>query len=75
MFMGYSIAVFLRRKPGCSPLESIDPKTRPSDVLVVDNLLAVGGRDVVSAAVARNLEDFPEESVGLLLARAYRSEK
>jgi hypothetical protein len=32
--------------------------------------LAVAGRDVVAARVVRNFDDFPEELVRLLLARA-----
>jgi len=40
------------------------------DVLVIDNRLAVAGRDIVAARVIRNFDDFPEELVRLLLARA-----
>jgi hypothetical protein len=39
------------------------------DVLVIDDRLAVAGRDVVAARVVRNFGDFPEEIVRLLLAR------
>jgi hypothetical protein len=37
---------------------------------VIDDPLAVAGRDVVAARVVRNFDDFPEELVRLLLARA-----
>jgi hypothetical protein len=37
--------------------------------LVIDDPLAVAGRDVVAARVVRNFDDFPEELVRLLLAR------
>src|SRR5260370_40122840 len=39
--------------------------------LVIDDPLAVAGRDVVAARVIRNFDDFPEELVRLLRARAY----
>jgi hypothetical protein len=68
--MGHLITVFLRRKPGGRPLAGVDPKTRALDVLVIDDPLAVAGRDVVAALVVRNFDDFPEELVRLLLARA-----
>jgi hypothetical protein len=45
----------LRREPGCRPL------ARTLDVLVIDDPLAVAGRDVVAARVVRNFDDFPEE--------------
>ena len=65
-----AIAVFPRRESGCRPLAGVDPKTRALDVLVIDDPLAVAGRDVVAARVVRNFDDFPEELVRLLLARA-----
>src|SRR5260370_9136288 len=64
-----TIAVFPRREPSSGPLTGIDPKTRALDVLVIDDPLAVAGRDVVAARVVRNFDDFPEELVRLLLAR------
>ena len=64
--MGHLITVFLRRKPGGRPLAGVDPKTRALDVLVIDDPLAVAGRDVVAALVVRNFDDFPEELVRLL---------
>ena len=65
-----TIAVFPRREPSGGPLTGIDPKTRALDVLVIDDPLAVAGRDVVAARVVRNFDDFPEELVRLLFARA-----
>ena len=38
--------------------------------LVIDDRLAVAGGDAVAALVIRNFDDFPEELVRLLLARA-----
>src|SRR5258706_939264 len=58
-----TIAVFPRREPSSGPLTGIDPKTRALDVLVIDDRLAVAGRDVVAARVVRNFDDFPEELV------------
>jgi hypothetical protein len=69
--MAYVVAVLPRREPGGRPLAGVDPKTRALDVLVIDDPLAVAGRDVVAARVVRNFDDFPEELVRLLLARAY----
>ena len=68
--VAYVVAVLLRRESGCGPLTGINPKTRALDVLVIDDRLAVAGRDVVAARVVRNFDDFPEELVRLLLARA-----
>ena len=68
--VAYMIAVLLRRESGCRPLAGIDPKTRALDVLVIDDRLAVAGGDAVAALVIRNFDDFPEELVRLLLARA-----
>src|SRR5262245_58863556 len=65
-----AIAILLRRGSGFRPLSGIDPKTRTLDVFVIDDRLAVAGRDVVAARVVRNFDDFPEELVRLLLARA-----
>src|SRR6266481_5408993 len=65
-----AIAVLLRRESGCRPLAGIDTQPRTLDVLVIDDPLAVAGRDVVAARVVRNFDDFPEELVRLLLARA-----
>jgi hypothetical protein len=64
------VAVLLRRESGCRPLAGIDTQPRTLDVLVIDDPLAVAGRDVVAARVVRNFDDFPEELVRLLLARA-----
>jgi len=50
------IAVFLRRESCCRPLASIDTQPRALDVLVIDDPLAVAGRDVVAARVVRNFE-------------------
>ena len=36
----------------------------------MDDPLAVAGRDVVAARVIRNFDDFPEELIRRLLARA-----
>ena len=58
-----AIAVLPRREPSSGPLTGIDPKTRALDVLVIDDPLAVAGRDVVAARVVRNFDDFPEELV------------
>jgi hypothetical protein len=69
--VAYVVAVLLRRESGCRPLTGIDPKTRALDVLMIYDFLAVAGRDVVAARVVRNFDDFPEELVRLLLARAY----
>src|SRR5258707_13848921 len=65
--VAYVVAVLLRREPSSGPLTGIDPKTRALDVLVIDDPLAVAGRDVVAARVVRNFDDFPEELVCLLL--------
>jgi hypothetical protein len=65
----------LRHEPGGRPLAGVDTQPRTLDVLVVDDPIAVGGRDVVAALVVSNLDDFPEELVRLCLARAYMSEK
>ena len=46
-----AIAVFARSEPSGGPLTGIDPKTRALDVLVIDDVLAVPGRDVVAARV------------------------
>ena len=67
--MAYVVAVLLRREPGCRPLAGIDTQPRSLDVLVIDDPLAVAGRDVVAARVVRNFDDFTEELVRLLLAR------
>src|SRR6266481_4549137 len=64
------VGVLLRRESGCRPLAGIDTQPRTLDVLVIDDPLAVAGRDVVAARVVRNFNDFPEELVRLLLARA-----
>ena len=55
-----TIAVLLRRESGCRPLAGIDTQPRTLDVLVIDDPLAVAGRDVVTARVVRNFDDFPE---------------
>jgi hypothetical protein len=68
--MAYVVAVLPRREPGGRPLAGVDPKTRALDVLVIDDRLAVAGRDVVAARVVRNFNDFFEKLVRLLLARA-----
>ena len=68
--VAYVVAVLLRRESGCRPLAGIDTQPRALDVLVIDDPLAVAGRDVVAARVIRNFDDFPEELVRLLLARA-----
>src|SRR5258706_16399908 len=68
--MAYVVAVLPRRESGCRPLAGIDTQPRTLDVLVIDDPLAVAGRDVVAARVVRNFDDFPEELVRLLLARA-----
>ena len=68
--VAYVVAVLLRRESGCRPLAGIDTQPRTLDVLVIDDPLAVAGRDVVAARVVRNFNDFPEELVRLLLARA-----
>src|SRR5260370_25676106 len=62
-----TVAVFPRRELSSGPLTGIDPKTRALDVLVIDDRLAVTGRDVIAAFVIRNFDDFPEELVRLLL--------
>ena len=64
------VAVLPRRESGCRPLAGIDTQPRTLDVFVVDDALALAGRDVVAARVVRNFDDFPEELVRLLLARA-----
>jgi hypothetical protein len=64
-----AIAVLLRRESGCRPLAGIDTQPRTLDVLVIDDPLAIAGRDVVAARVVRNFDDFPEGLVRLLLAR------
>jgi hypothetical protein len=46
--VAYVVALLLRRESGCRPLTGIDPKTRTLDDLVIDDRLAVAGRDVVS---------------------------
>jgi hypothetical protein len=56
-----AIAVLPRRELSSGPLTGIDPKTRALDVLVIDDRLAVVGRDVVATRVIRNFDDFPEE--------------
>jgi hypothetical protein len=53
-----AIAVLLRRESGCRPLAGIDTQPRTLDVLVIDDPLAVAGRDVVAARVVRNFDDF-----------------
>jgi len=68
--VAYVVAVLLRRESGCRPLAGIDTQPRTLDVLVIDDPLAVAGRDVIAARVVRNFDDFPEELVRLLLARA-----
>src|SRR5262245_24473801 len=68
--VAYAVAVLLRGESGCRPLPGIDPKTRALDVLVIDDLLAVPGRDVVAARVIRNFDDFPEELIRLRLPGA-----
>jgi len=68
--VAYVVAVLPRRESGCRPLAGIDTQPRTLDVLVIDDPLAVAGRDVVAARVVRNFDDFPEELVRLLLARA-----
>ena len=73
--LAYVVAVLPRREPSGRPLAGVDPKTRALDVLVIDDRLAVAGRDVVAARVVRNFDDFPEELVRLRLARAYWSRK
>ena len=65
-----AIAVLLRREPSSGPLTGIDTQPRSLDVLVIDDPLAVAGRDVVAARVVRNFDDFPEELVRLRLSRA-----
>ena len=40
-----AIAVFARSEPSGGPLTGIDPKTRALDVLVIDDRLAVAGRN------------------------------
>src|SRR5260370_40328184 len=64
--VAYVVAVLLRRESGCRPLAGIDTQPRTLDVLVIDDPLAVTGRDVVAALVIRNFDDFPEELVRLL---------
>src|SRR5258708_35741560 len=66
--VAYVVAVLLRRESGFRPLAGIDTQPRTLDVLVIDDPLAVAGRDVVAARVVRNFDDFPEELVRLLLA-------
>src|SRR6266852_482183 len=56
-----AVAMLLRRESGCRPLAGIDTQPRTLDVLVIDDPLAVAGRDVVTARVVRNFDDFPEE--------------
>jgi hypothetical protein len=63
-----TIAVLLRREPSSGPLTGIDPKARALDVLVIDDRLAVAGRDVIAARVVCNFDDFPEELVRLRLS-------
>ena len=58
--VAYVVAVLLRRESGCRPLAGIDTQPRTLDVLVIDDPLAVAGRDVVAARVVRNFDDFPE---------------
>ena len=65
-----AITVLLRRELRSGPLAGIDTQPRTLDVLVIDDPLAVAGRDVVAARVIRNFDDFPEDLVRLLLARA-----
>jgi len=60
---------------GYRPLAGIDTQPRALDVLVIDDPLTVAGRDGVAARVVHNFDDFPEELVRLLLARAYWSRK
>ncbi len=68
--VAYVVAVLPRRESGCRPLAGIDTQPRTLDVFVVDDPLALAGRDVVAARVVRNFDDLPEELVRLLLARA-----
>src|SRR5260370_18226221 len=68
--VAYAVAVLLRGELACHPFGRGPPKARASDVLVVDDLLAVSRRDVVSAAVVRNRENFVEQLVRLRFARA-----
>src|SRR6266404_6263079 len=49
--VAYVVAVLLRRESGCRPLAGIDTQPRTLDVLVIDDPLAVAGRDVVTARV------------------------
>jgi hypothetical protein len=72
--VAYVVAVLLRRESGCR-LMGIDSKTRALDVLMIYDFLTVSVRDVVAARVVRNFDDFSEEHVRLLLARAYWSRK
>jgi hypothetical protein len=39
------------------------------DILVIDDALTVAGCDEVAARVVRNFDDFPKDSIRLLLAR------
>jgi hypothetical protein len=73
--VAYVVAVLPRREPSSGPLTGIDTQPRTLDVLVIDDPLAVAGRDVVAARVIRNFDDFPEELVRLLLARARISQE
>ena len=50
-----AVAILLRRESGCRPLAGIHTQPRTLDVLVIDDPLAVAGRDVVVARVIRNL--------------------
>jgi len=68
--VAYVVAVLLRRESGCRPLAGIDTKPRTLDVFVIDDPLAVAGRDIVAARVIRNFNDFLKKLVRLLLARA-----
>src|SRR5262249_27809877 len=63
-----AIAVLLRREPSSGPFTRIDTQSRALDVLVINDRLAVAGRDVVAARVVRNFDDFPEGLVGLRLS-------
>src|SRR5712671_478184 len=71
--VAYVVAVLPRRESGCRPLAGIDTQPRTLYVFVVDDPLALAGRDVVAARVVRNFDDLPEELVRLLLARARTS--
>src|SRR5258707_13443830 len=65
--VAYVVAVLLRRESGCRPLADIDTQPRALDVLVIDDPLAVAGRDVVAARVVRKIS---RKSLSACLARA-----